>query len=313
MSPVTDLISNRSQNALMMGVGAVFAGTASAALRGNTEFLPATLCLLFVIFLQLGANFYYVYYDESHNCGNSIDSKISGGKTPAALIKEFSFGMVLLAVMVGLALTTMGGWWVFFVGVFILAATWFTCGGSIPLLRTPYGVICTFILFGPVCVMSTSLIQSQHESTTPLNWFDITPSLYMSIVIGLMCANANLLYGYSTYLTDLRNSKQSFCTYFGRKTTRVVFFINGLLYTAVSVFMCLSLHLDLYGLDMVPSTICFIIDIYIWWKMRTLPRHKLRSLVPIGTFNVLLMGLLSFLIFELTGVPDDSQLTFFGL
>lgn len=313
MSPIADLITRRSQSSLMMGAGAVFAGSAAAILRGNFEILPASLCLLFVIFMQLGGNYYYTYFDESRNCGSAIDKRIASQKSQISLpmLKEFSFGLLLLSAMVGLALLTMCGLWTLPIGIAIMALSWFSCGGNEPLLRTPFGIFATFILFGPLCVIPTSLVQSFREAIVIYNWFDIAPAIFMSIVIGLMASNANILYGYSTYLTDLRNSKRTFVTQWGRKATRVVFFINGLLYTAVSYFMCINLHLDLYGLDMLPSTLCFIIDLYIWWKMRTLPRYKLKSLVPIGTLNVLLMGLLSLIIFSITGVPDDSRFTFF--
>lgn len=313
---IADLITKRSQSSLMVGIGAVFAGMAAAGLHGNLEYLPATLCMLFVVFLQLAGNYYYLYYDESRNCGWSIDKKIStsrrdDNKVSLIMLKEFSYGMALLAIMVGFAIVYMGGWWTLIVGIVIMVITWFTCGGTMPLLRTQYGVLATFILFGPICVITTSLLQSSHEARQMYNWFDLGPAIYISVVIGFMAINANLLYGYSTYLTDLRNSKTTFVTTYGRKATRIVFFINGLLYTAVSVLMCKNLHLDLYGLDMVPSTLCFIIDLYIWWKMRTTPRYKLANLITLGTLNVLIMGILSYLIFEFTGVPDDSKFTFF--
>lgn len=314
MPTATSIITRRSQSSLMMGAGSVMAGTACAALRGNTEYLPATLCLIFVIFAQLSANFYYQYYDETNRCGNNIDNRIHNNSSRQAfpLLKECSIGMFFLAVMTGMSLIAMSGWWVMAMGVFVILFGWLACGGSTPLLRTPYGIICSFVIFGPVGVISTSFIQSMHESTEPLNWHDITPSLYMSIVIGLMCVNSTLLYGYSTYLTDLRNSKESFVTVCGKKATRILFLFNGFAYTGVTVFMCMSLHLNLDGLDMIPSALCLLVDIYIWWKMRTLPRYQLPTLIDVGNFNVLLMGLLSFLIFELTGTPDDSQLTFFG-
>lgn len=313
---ITDLITKRSQSSLMIGAGAVFAGIAAAGLHGNIEYLPATLCMLFTLFMQLAGNYYYQYYDESRNCGRSIDKRINSMGTPViapVMLREFSYGMFLVAMMVGFALVAMGGWWVLVVGIVVVVLTWFTCGGTMPLLRTQYGVITTFLLFGPICVITTSLIQSSHEARQMYNWFDLGPAIYMSVVIGFMAINANLLYGYSTYLTDLRNAKVTFVTTYGRKATRVVFFINGLIYTAVSVLMCLNLHLDLCGFDMVPSTLCFIIDLYIWWKMRTTQRYKLVGLINLGTLNVLIMGLLSFIIFEVTGLPDDSKFTFFPI
>lgn len=315
---IADLITKRSQSSLMVGVGAVLAGMAAAALHGNLELLPATLCLLFVVFMQLAGNYYYLYFDVSRNCGFTIDRQIStpwdapNGVKPI-MLREFSFGMFLLAMMVGFALVSMGGWWVLTVGVVVIILSWFSCGGSMPLLRTQYGIAASFVLFGPICVITTSLTQSSHEARQMYNWFDLGPAIYMSVAIGFMAMNANILYGYSTYLTDLRNSKTTFVTTYGRKATRIVFFINGILYTIVSFMMCINLHLDLFGLDMLPSTICFIIDLYIWWKMSHTPRYQLVKLVPLGTLNVLIMGLLSFIIFTITGVPDDSRFTFFQI
>ena len=299
----------------MMGIGCVLMGTACAALRGNTEILPATLCIIFVVLMQMGGNFHYRYYDIVHSCGTEIDSRIANrsSKESPAILKECSFACALLAAMCGLSIATMGGVWALIVGIFTALIAWLTMGGSMPLLRTPYGIICSFILFGPICVITTSLIQSMHEAAEPLNWFDITPSLYMSIVMGLMCVNATMLYSYSNFYSDRRNSKETVVVAIGRKPTRILFMLNSVIYTVVTIFMCLQLHLPLNGLDMLPSSLCFIIDIYIWWQMKTRPRYQLKTLVDVGNFNVFLMGLLSFLIFELTGIPDDSTLTFFGV
>lgn len=299
----------------MMGTGSVLAGTACAALHGNTEILPASLCLIFVVFVQMAGNFYYRYYDITNSANGAATQRFAGhsSKDSASILKECSFASALLAGMSGLTLAAMGGVWVLSVGIFTSLIIWLTVGGSLPLLRTPYGILCPFILFGPICVISTSLIQSMHEASEPLNWFDITPSLYMAIVMGLMCVNATMLYSYSSYYADKRIHKETFVATVGRKMARLVFLGNSIVCTAVTIAMCLQLHIAVNGLDMLPSAICFIIDIYIWWQMKNMPRYQLRTLVDIGNFNVLLMGLLSFLIFELTGTPDDSTLTFFGM
>lgn len=314
---IADLITKRSQTALLMGAGAVFAGTAAAGLHGNLEYLPATLCLLFVCFMQLAGNYYYLYYEENHTKGWTAGRKmlrhgyeVRGNVSPF-MLREFSFGMSLLAAMVGFSLVYMSGWWALVVGIVILILSWFSCGGEKPLLRTPAGILVTFILFGPICVITTSLLQSSHEARVMYNWFDLGPAIFMSVVVGLMCANVCLLYGYSTFLTDQRNGKTTFVTQYGRKVTRIVFFINGILFTAVSVWMCINLHLDHIWLYLIPSIVCFIINLYIWRRMTTTPRYQLAELVKFGTINVLVMGVLSYLIFEFTGVPDDSKFTFF--
>ena len=80
----------------MMGIGAVLAGTASAAIRGNTEYMPATLCIIFVVCAQMSANMYYRYYDVTHNCGNNIDEGNSSKAVREMLmhLKEYSTGTV---------------------------------------------------------------------------------------------------------------------------------------------------------------------------------------------------------------------------
>ncbi|MDE6793179.1 MAG: prenyltransferase [Muribaculaceae bacterium] len=315
MARTTSVFTKVRFSSLLMGIGGVLAGTACAALSGNSEIIPASLCMLFVIFLQQAANFYYRYHDLSRNSGGHIDQRIltKSKKGSFNFLKEASIAMALIALMIGLTIASMGGWWTFIIGIFILLVAWLACGGSNPLLRTPFGVICSFIIFGPVCVIGTCLLQVMHESTERITWSYLIPAVYMGVVMGLMSFNATLLYGYANFTTDLRNSKVTLVGAVGRRMGRIIFLINGFLYTAITIVMCLELHLDLNGVDMLPSVICLLIDIYIWWQMRTRPRYQHQQLIDLGNFNVFLMGLLSYIIFEITGTPDLSRMTFFGL
>lgn len=315
MKRLPPVLANAHLSSLMLGTGAALSGIACASLTGNSEMLPATLCIIFAIFAQQAGNFYYRFFDIRNQCGKDIDSRIAekSVKTPSfTILKECSVAMVMLSAMVGFAIASMGGWWTLPVGIFIAVAGWLSCGSSMPLLRTPFGVVCSFILFGPVCVVATCLLQVMHESTGRVVWTYLFPSFYMAVVIGLMCVNATIVYGYANYYNDLRNSKVTIVGALGRRNSRILFFTNGIVYTAVTVAMCLQLHLDIKGLDMMPSIICFLIDLYIWWQLRTRPRYQIEPLIDLGNFNVLLMGLMSYMVFEITGTPDLSQFTLFG-
>lgn len=314
--PVQQSLFSRVRfSSLMMGIGGVLAGTACASLSGNSEVIPATLCILFVILAQQAGNFYYRYYDMTRKSGGHIDSRIvkKEKKSSINVLRECSIGMALLALMISFPIVSMGGWWTILLGVFIFLTGWLACAGSNPLLRTPFGVVCSFILFGPVCVIGTCLLQLVHESKGHIDWTYLVPAIYMGVVIGLMCINATLLYGYANFTTDLRNSKVTLVGAVGRRIGRYIFLINGFLYTAITIVMFLQLHLELNGVDLIPSIVCLLIDIYIWWQMRTRPRYLYYQLIDLGNFNVFLMGLLSYIIFEITGKPDLSHMTFFGL
>ncbi len=315
MSPRQSILTHVRLSSLMMGIGCVFAGTACAAIGGYTELLPANLCMIFVIFAQLAGNFYFRYFDEVHACGNHIDSRINSHSKSYSktFLKEGSIACALIAALAGLSIAVSGGWWTLMVGIFVAFAGWITMGGNMPLLRTPYGVIAPFILFGPVCVITTALIQIERHPEHPLSWIDVAPALYMSIVMGLMCVNATMVYGYNNYYRDKRNSKETLVVAVGKKFARVIFLLNGVIYTAVTIVMCQQLNFSLKGLDIVPSILCLLIDIYILYQMRTLPREHHHTLIDFANFNVLLMGLLTFIIFEITGTPDVSTMSFFGL
>ena len=91
-------------------------------------------------------------------------------------LKEYSTGMFLLAVMTGMAIITMAGARSLMLGAFIVVAGWLSSGGSLPFFRELRMASSAPLFFRPVCVISTSLIQSMHEASQPLNWYDITPA-----------------------------------------------------------------------------------------------------------------------------------------
>jgi len=301
-------------SSLMVGAGCVLAGTASASLHGNLEIFPATLCLVFAAFAQLAANMANRHHDEVNFLGRIIDMKLSTEPQPTDtwMLKECAVSMFLLSIMVGLAIMTMAGWWVLPIGIFIIVAGWLSCNGATPLMHTPFSPFLAFVMFGPVCVITTSLTQSQHEATHSFGWYDMAPAIYVSIVAGLLATNATLVYNYSDYYSHLRNSRVSLATELGRKGTRVVFLTISILALAMAVWACLALNLNLAGLDMLPPALTFIINIYIWIQMRRLPRYKLSGLRTVANLNVLLLGLLAMIIFLITGTPDDSVKTYFG-
>ena len=301
----------------MMGIGAVLAGNTSAQVHGNAEFFPATICLVFVIFAQLAANCYTRYREVLYSMGYdaSLPIRKANNTTPgydkAMFYRVFSFGLALMSLMAGLTLVSMGGIWFGVVGVFILVCGWLMVGGSTPLLLSPWGSVFTFILFGPVTVISTCLLQSAHEATDPLSWFDISPSLFMSGIVGFMCANSYLVYVYGNYYIYKDTLGDTFTATFGRKATRILVLVNSFLAFGIFVWACFYLKLVNPLLASSPSVICLIINIYIWWQMKHLPKYKLSTLAVIASLNVFIMGLVASIVAAFVGIPDDSHMQIF--
>lgn len=305
-----------SFSSLLVGIGAVFCGNASAQVHGNAEFFPATICLLFVIFMQLAANSYHRYHALMVLKGLTPDSVVKlsgsrGGNEQLLFYRVFSFGLGVLALMTGLTLVAMGGFWFGVIGIFILVASWGMVGGNSPLLLSTWGFVFTFIMFGPVTVISTSLLQSSHESVDPLNWFDISPAIYMGIVVGFMAANAYLAFTYATYFRSKKMMRYTFPAIYGRRATRNLYLIFSLLASGIFIWSCFAIGLDHPVLAAIPGLICLIFDIYIWKKMDNSPRSDLASVAELSCLNMLIMGLISSIVSIWVGIPDDSKLQIF--
>lgn len=303
-------------SSLMMGIGAVMGANGAANLHGNAEFFPASVCLVFVIFAQLAANCFYRYHDMVY--GKLPDERArlrAGRKHPGydktLFYRVFAYASLLMAMMVGITLVGMGGWWFALVGVFIFIAGWLMVAGSTPIILTSWSSLFSFILFGPVAVISTGMIQSLHEATDPLSWFDIAPLIYMGLSMGFLAANANLVYNYATYFIDKYNQRDTFAAVFGRKATRIVFLVNSVLALVIYCATRFDLQLDHPWVGMIPAIVSFAINIFIWWKMKNAPRYKLGQLAEWVCLNMLVMGLLGTLISAYIGTPDDSYMEVF--
>lgn len=303
--------------ALMIGVGAVLSATAAANLHGNAEVFPATLCVLFVIFAQLAANCAYRSYDLMHGARDERshlrDMRSNPGFDRLLFYKVFGYATLFMALMIGVTIVSMGGWWFAVVGVFICIAGWLMVSGSTPIILTPWSGLFSFLLFGPMTVLPTSMLQSFHETTNLWSWYDLAPPIYMSVAVGLLAANANLAYNYATYFIDKSNQRDTFTATFGRKTTRSVFLINSIVsvvFFSVSRFWVLSSLWEIL-VGLLPAVICLIVNLLIWRKMRTYPRYKLVDVLKWACFNVLLMGILSLIVSSFIGASDDSYMELF--
>lgn len=300
----------------MLGIGAVMAGNASAQVHGNAEFFPATICLLFVIFAQLAANAYHRYTGMVLLKGGVpkfTQAKLNRDPAVEKILfyKVFAFGLALLAMMVGCTLIAMGGVWFLFVGILVAVLGWGMVGGKSPLLLSTWGFVFTFLLFGPITVISTTMLQSTHEASNPLSWFDISPSLYMSATIGLMAANSYLVCVYGTFYKQKKLMRETFPATYGRRATRNLFLFNSILAAVIFGISCFNIGLDNPWLPLIPDAICLGINLYIRWRMQHHPGHTMMSLATLTFFNVLLMGILASIVALFVGIPDDSYMQLF--
>lgn len=307
------LISHLNLSSLMVGAGCTIAGTAAAELHGNIEYIPAFMCLVFTVLGQMGANFYRRYNILTQQKGHKLEMRFPTHPVDydTMILHSCAMACIGLAVMAGLAIITMSSWVGFFLGIAIFMLAWWWCGGPHPLCRTPWSLAIAFVLLGPICVMGTSLVQTLQETDQIIDWFDIGPSVYASMAMGLMAVNCNLTYNYVEHEYDLSTGRRSFTTVFGLTTARAFFMTNIVLMVLIMTFANLNLNLEHPWEGIVGLIPPAAMMLWVWWM---LPRHRNYRqdfLTDICNFSVLLMGILLYIIANLSEYDDDSVKTFF--
>lgn len=315
---ITDILRD-SINPRMwtIGVGSVMTGCGAAALQANFEPIAASLCFLFVIAAQVTGNFAHNYYDEKYGFGDTLDQYIHTYRDlaykPEAVFREAMIAGLIVCGMLGLTIAAMAGWWVLILGgVIALAVALDFCIPS-PLVRTPWGIVVTFLLFGPIGVIGTSLAQSQHEAVGSIfSWHDLGPAVYLSVVAGVMACNCHLAHSYASFQKDSDNSKNTLTVRYGQAPTRTLFLINMLLMVGVMLALFLVYHPTRWGVTFIGSLCCLPGYVYVWRRMtRVRDSHQWSNLIKITCYSMLVLSIVVFVAFLITGRHETSHLQYF--
>lgn len=227
-----------SLNTLWLGAASVITGTAAAAAHGNVEFAPALMCLLFAVFAQATSNVVHRYYDEKHHTGENNNDHMVCDDVDKPLTFILSEGIKIfgvLAAMAGLAVLSMAGWWTLLVALVLGVVAVINNIGRSPFSRSPFYPIATFLVFGPIGVIGTEMVQSQHNAAHLICWWDLGPAVIMSLVIGLMAMNSHIFYGIFHRRTQITRSRTTFYYRYGRKGAMTLLTVSTLVYGAIGI------------------------------------------------------------------------------
>lgn len=189
----------------------VLVGSALAAQAHGFQAIPALLCLLFALLIQIGTNFANDYYDfvKGADTGERQGPKrmTASGLISLKSMRRMTAVVFFAAFCVGLALVPYGGWWLLGVGVASIGLGYGYTAGPFPLAYLGLGEIFVMIFFGWVAVGCTYLVQTGGINAVVL---------LAGTAVGALSTNLLVINNHRDVETDIKANKRTLAVRFGR-------------------------------------------------------------------------------------------------
>ena len=210
----------------------VVVGSAIAGSVGGFLWVPAVLCGVFAVLIQIGTNYANDYYDWKQGADHpgriGPTRVVASGLLPPPVMRIGAFATLALAFACGLFLVFWGGWWLIALGVLsVLSAIAYTAK-PFALGYRGLGDVFVILFFGFIAVSVTTFVQT---GTFPLA---VWPA---GLAVGLLANNLLVINNYRDRESDLKAGKRTAIVRFGPLFGETL--VLGSI--VVSTLLCLSL------------------------------------------------------------------------
>jgi 1,4-dihydroxy-2-naphthoate octaprenyltransferase len=155
-------------NTLLASIGPILLGTALATSEVQVNFGIFWAALLCAVSLQMSVNLANDLFDSL----SGVDTQHRLGPTRAVQsglisVSAIKIGLAFtctIAIILGLYLITVGGWWILFLGVLSLLGVFAYSVGPFPLASKALGEITVLVFFGWVSVLGSFYLQTGNIS-----------------------------------------------------------------------------------------------------------------------------------------------------
>ena len=205
----------------------VVVGAALAASLGVFALLPALAALVGALLIQVATNL----ANDAIDARKGADTEarvgpvrvVQAGLLSATAVWRATWGVMLLALAVGVYLVSVGGWPILVVGLLSLFLAVGYTGGPFPLAYLGLGDVFAFLFFGPVAVAGTVWVQAQFFSVDAL-WAGVGVG---ALVTAILVVN-NLRDRDTDQVAGKRTTAVRFGVSWSRNFYRALFFLAAL-------------------------------------------------------------------------------------
>lgn len=196
---------------LPAAVAPVLVGSGLAWHERAFQPLPALICLVFALLIQIGTNYANDYYDfmRGADAADRVGPRrvVGAGLIAPAAMKRAMWRVFAAAFLLGLTLVAWGGWWLIAIGLASILCGIAYTGGPYPLAYHGLGDVFVFLFFGLIAVGATFYVQAGRVNLD---------ALLAAVPVGLLAANILLVNNYRDAETDARAGKRTLIVRWGK-------------------------------------------------------------------------------------------------
>lgn len=284
-------------------------GLTASVIRGGITLFPAVMTFVFVILLQICGNLYHGFFDLRYGAGENISGMNNrrsreSHSSRINLTKVVANAIGILAITAAMSLFTLIGWIGVFYFAIILMLLYFYFAGPSPIVRTKWSIVVTFLLFGPIGVSGTALIQNPGST-------DWLPVVVYSVINGLMAANAHIAIQYLRYEEDMTNGKETLVTTKGGAFTRFVYLANSLIVSIILILRPSAIEFVSPWVGVILAFVLIVSSVWVFSMMHRDPTTVSRMVrtVTMDQYILIIIVLLCIVLYAL----DSYQLTLIRL
>jgi len=218
MTGVAIWVAGARPRTLPAAVSPVLVGTGVAIAADSFRPLPALLCLLISLALQVGVNYANDYSDGVRGTDTVRVGPArlvgQGLATPAAVRAAAVIALGGAGVLGVVLLALTGQWWLLPVGVSAVIAAWLYTGGPRPYGYTGLGEVMVLLYFGLVAVIGTTVVQTGR-------WEPL--AMLAALPIGLLASAILMANNIRDIPTDTDSGKRTLAVRLGPRRARILF------------------------------------------------------------------------------------------
>jgi 1,4-dihydroxy-2-naphthoate octaprenyltransferase len=243
----------------------VLAGCALAWKEGKLQWIPAVICFLFALIVQIASNLFNDYSDfiNGKDQGDRLkpERAVTSGWIQPSKMLDASIILMVWGCLLGFVLIFYAGWEIVFVCLAAGIGIFVYISGPVPFSYKGLGDIYGVLLYGVIPVGFTYYVQT-------LEWTFI-PTV-CGLAMGIASVNMLIAHNYRNRKQDAISDKRTSIVIFGEKFGRYFYLFNGI----IAVGICFSFVMtSRYCAAFIPA-LYLIPHLKTWEKMSRIRRGK---------------------------------------